>query len=129
MKTAQIISNFYLCIRNLINLQSIPNPYFHFTIIILLCRLFDHDYQSNTVNPKIPAESKHYVDGCAGIKVNCGSTPCVFEMIAYQFQEEVVEMPQVNIQANFVLPSSILNPGMYLCKGCVYSIHIVLVMS
>ncbi|XP_064399540.1 uncharacterized protein LOC135346000 isoform X2 [Halichondria panicea] len=31
------------------------------------------------------ASFKHTVDGLPGIKVPCGSTPCVFEMIAYQY--------------------------------------------
>lgn len=28
----------------------------------------------------------HAVDGFHGIEVECGTTPCVFEMIAFQYQ-------------------------------------------
>ena len=40
---------------------------------------------------KIPDESKHIVDSFHGIKVNCGTTPCVFEIIAYRFVGEFRE--------------------------------------
>ncbi len=54
----------------------------HFYIVLLFCRMFKLlEYYKELKD----ASFKHTVDGLPGIKVPCGSTPCVFEMIAYQY--------------------------------------------
>ncbi len=51
-------------------------------IVFLLCRMFElREYYDELKD----ASFKHTVDGFHGIKVPCGTTPCVFEMVAYQY--------------------------------------------
>ncbi len=62
------------------------------------CRLFDHKYHNREVNIKLEEYNIiHVVDGFPGIEVDCGSTPCIFEMIAYKYVGKIIHVPKVNI--------------------------------
>ncbi len=60
-------------------------------------RLFDYTYHRREVHKKIPQKFHHTVDRLPGFIVECGNTPCVFEMIAYKFIGEVFPIHKIEI--------------------------------
>ncbi len=72
---------------------------------MLYSRLFDSKFHRKKVRDKIPLESRHTVDRLPGIKVECGTTSCVIEMIAYKFIGKVFDVHKVPFAA------APLNPG------------------
>lgn len=82
--------------------------------------MFKFDYYEKEVDVLIPKKMKRFVDGFHGIQVQCGTTPCVFEMMTYQYTNSTEadhKHTPIKISES---PKPSENQGMELVNVCIY---------